>query len=378
MNITQKFIAKSRKNSDNTHSILFRIICNREIIYVNTGVRVHPAHWDKRNGRIKSSHPFASLLEPQLEEFAQKLNAFKARLCLDDETITVDKIKALFVVKEIQTKDFYEFVEYELTLNNKQYKPLTITQHRCHLRHLKEFAPVLNFDQITTGFLEQYEKHLASCRGNDTNTVHGKLKFIRTYINVAIRKGLIEKYVFRGYRLKRKPAKPRFMALSDFSQLEQYFEQTTRALHRNHLRYFLFACTTGLRYGDLKQLRWEHLQEGSVYIRMQKTGEVISIPISTRAMKYLPGKADSGFIFKVPTNQVANRILKDIGAAAGTKQTLSTHVARHTFATLSLNIGIPLHVVQKLLGHASLKTTEIYARVIDKTVSDEIKKWENI
>jgi integrase/recombinase XerC len=171
---------------------------------------------------------------------------------------------------------------------------------------------------------------------------------------------------------------PKHMSYDDFLKLEKYYKALDTGRLKNHLQYFLFSCTTGLRYGDMKQLTWQHIQDERIYIRMQKTGEAISVPISVRAMKYLPEKKDLGQVFVVPTNQVANRYLKEIGTAAGVQQQLSTHVARHTFASLSLNIGIPLHVVQKLLGHASLKTTEIYARVIDKTVSDEIKKWENI
>ncbi len=91
----------------------------------------------------------------------------------------------------------------------------------------------------------------------------------------------------------------------------------------------------------------------------------------------MPAKPPTdGFVFPVPSNQKANQFLKDIAKAAGISKPITMHMARHTFATYSLNIGMPLEVVQRVLGHSSVRTTEIYARIVNKTVEEQMKKWD--
>ncbi|MDR1345296.1 MAG: tyrosine-type recombinase/integrase, partial [Bacteroidales bacterium] len=88
------------------------------------------------------------------------------------------------------------------------------------------------------------------------------------------------------------------------------------------------------------------------------------------------GKGETLPIFKVYCNKTTNRILQDIGRSCGIGTHLTCHVARHTFATLSLQLGIPIEVVSRLLGHTSLKTTLIYAKVVDEVKVREMKKWD--
>ena len=202
------------------------------------------------------------------------------------------------------------------------------------------------------------------------------MKFIRTYINKAIRDSIIHEYVFNSYKLKQVSSKPKYLTYDQFQQLEAYFEKTSIPLHKKHLHYFLFACVTGLRYSDLKELKWSNIKGDWISIEAQKTESTVSIPINSIVKKYLPKKTDSKYLFDVPTNEAANRILKDIQKKSELTQNLSTHVARHTFATICLNFDFPLSVVQKLLGHKSIKTTEGYAKIIDKKLESEMKKWD--
>jgi integrase len=143
---------------------------------------------------------------------------------------------------------------------------------------------------------------------------------------------------------------------------------------------------------------------------MHKTGRSVTVPLSKRALRLLdealpkhfplPAAPDSSAqqredaqgnrktgspaqgkvgnlpVFKVYCNKTTNRILQDIGRSCGIGTHLTCHVARHTFATLSLQLGIPIEVVSRLLGHTSLKTTLIYAKVVDEVKVREMKKWD--
>jgi len=383
MKITYTFVLKNQINKDGSQSILFRIIFNREIIYINTGIRTFKKYWDTKNLEIKDVHPFANDQNIQLQSYPAKLNRLISLRTVNDDTVKIEDLKNLYHIKIAlpktrKTNNFIEYVEKNIETEGKQrLRPESLRLHKCRIKLLKEYCPVLYFDQINREFLLNYEDHLRNVLKNHPNTIHGKLKFIRTYINKAIRDGIIDKYIFKSYKLKQVRTKPKYLSYDDFLKLEKYYAETQVSLHKKHLQYFLFSCTTGLRYSDLKCIKWEDIKDNWIYIKMQKTCEPVCIPITKTVEKYLPEPKESGIIFNVPENQVANRFLKEIAAKAEVDQNISTHVARHTFATICLNKDISLPVVQRLLGHSSIRTTEIYAKIIDSKLKEEMSKWDN-
>ena len=140
---------------------------------------------------------------------------------------------------------------------------------------------------------------------------------------------------------------------------------------------FLFCCFSGLRYSDVQKLTWEEITlspEGYAQIetQMQKTGKDITIPLSDNALKWLPERsgqpASSRIFYKLP-DQVNNADvrLRTIIKKAGISKHVTFHVARHTFATLTLTYGADLYTVSKLLGHSNIRTTQIYAKIVDES-----------
>lgn len=137
-------------------------------------------------------------------------------------------------------------------------------------------------------------------------------------------------------------------------------------------RAFLFSCYTGLRRSDVFSLTADHVHGRTVSLRMRKTKDPINIPLSDAALKYLGDTGKKGPLF-VWRSQ--NKLRKDLAAwakAAGISKHVTFHVARHTFATLALTYGADIYTVSKLLGHADLKTTQIYAQIIDKKKEEAV------
>ncbi len=147
---------------------------------------------------------------------------------------------------------------------------------------------------------------------------------------------------------------------------------------------FIFQCYTGLAYSDLKELRPEHIyrgDDGNLWIRMerQKTAISFSVPLLKPAIelqnKYINADRKSVYLFPVLSNQKMNDNLKIIQELAGISKNLTTHLARHSFATtITLNNDVPIETVSRMMGHTNLRTTQLYAKVLDAKIGSDMKK----
>ena len=280
--------------------------------------------------------------------------------------------------KSIDISDsFYAFAVNEIEiLKKKNAAKDTIRGYTSYISKLKAFKPTLSFNEITRDFVTRYHMHMVSKLGNQVNTVHKSLSFMRTMIKRAQRDGLMKGNPFEYYPLQKKAGVREFLIEDELSKLEKLFaKDTMKKYQANTCRSFLFACYTGLRFQDVKNQRFQDIKEEVhngkkgliVRITMHKTKDPVSIPLIDKAVKLIGN--DDGLkvkkVFHVPSNQVANRFLKEIATAAEIDKTVTFHVSRHTFATNSITLGIPIEVVSKLLGHTNLKNTMIYAKVVD-------------
>jgi len=153
---------------------------------------------------------------------------------------------------------------------------------------------------------------------------------------------------------------------------------------------FIFACYTGLSYSDIAKLSFQHIHKGDdgedwIIIDRNKTNNRCRIPILPGALKILrkyknyAWNESEGLLLPVRSNQKMNAYLKELATVCKIKKTLSMHVARHSFATsVTLANGVPIETVSKMLGHNSLKTTQVYARIVDKKISDDMRKLKSL
>jgi len=377
-NITHKFILKHQINGDGTRSIIFRVTVDRKSIYIFTGVRIHEKNFDSKKlaKGFKSAEDFNIILYP----YREKLFSFISESAHNKTKILPEDVKKLYDDKtNAEPIDFYSYCDKILNTEGKTLRSSTMKLHKQRIKQLKEYTPVLTFDRIDRSWLVNYENHLKFVVKNDTNTIHAKMRFIRTYINKAIRDGIIKDYVFKQYRLKTKPTKKRFLPLDELKELEDLYLKTTSFHVKKTLQYFLFGCYTALRYGDLKKICWDDIKNDTICMTTEKTGIITNIPLNNRIRSVLPErKNDKVLIFDVPTNQVGNRSLKDIQEIAKVKTKLSFHVARHTFATIALNKGMSMSALSRLMGHTTSGSTEVYTKITDTKLIEEMKIWDNI
>ncbi|MDQ3190621.1 MAG: site-specific integrase [Bacteroidota bacterium] len=332
--------------------------------------------WDNKNSLIKLSYPDADQVNLLLKSHKKRAADIIYKYELEHKPLTFDIFEREF--KQAKSNCFYSFIELEI----KNYKnravnvSSTIAGYNTDLSKLQKFRSSLSFRDITVSFLSSYEGYMRNKLKNQQNTIHKSLKFIRTFVNRAIKQGLMQEYPFRNYTLKTVRSKREFLTYEELQKIDLHINEPIPSFHRKYLKIFIFCCHTGLRYQDIRSLRHGNIEGSALRITMHKTKEIVSVPLTKRAIELIGHGGKDEFVFKVPTNQVLNKYLKQIFINVGIEKTLSFHCSRHTFATVGLTFGIPIEVISKLLGHQDIKTTQIYAKVVDQVKIREMAKWD--
>jgi site-specific recombinase XerD len=265
--------------------------------------------------------------------------------------------------------NFVEYFEKFTIKKNQRY-------YKATLKYLKEFTGgAIKFLQINDKWLEEFKYHLLiKVTKNSANIYFAVLK---TSLKQAVKEKIIHENPSQYIdTIKTNEVKRTYLTIDELNKLS-----CTKCPNNEVKRAFLFACYTGLRISDLKKLTWGKIQPENgrhkLQYRQKKTGGFEYFPLSETASKLLSD--DSNIInlpnkpvFELPSKVHYNLLLKQWAKKAGIKKNLSSHVARHTFATLALTNGVDLYTVSKLLGHRDIATTQIYAKIIDKKKEEAV------
>lgn len=277
-----------------------------------------------------------------------------------------------------ETINFVDFMRSEIPCANIGKNTMKIHYNTANV--LEEYNPALDIRDINSQLLEALELYMHT-RGMAINTIARHMKTIKRYINVARKKEIIFKYPFLDYTIKAEETHRESLGEKELELLENYREQLTEP--NEVLNAFLFSCYTGLRYSDIcsftKQCIHRNNHKQWAILKMQKTNSEIRIPISTafegRALKLSKEiNRSRGLLFHLSSYQNTNRTLKRIMKQVGIKKNITFHCARHTFATLLIYRGVSITTIQKLLGHKSVKTTQVYSAVTDLTIEKELMR----
>ena len=222
------------------------------------------------------------------------------------------------------------------------------------------------------GFIE-YLNNAKTGQGRPLAAATKKLFFtlLTTALNTAVKEDILRENPTAKLSADEKPKKPEstreYLTIDELKGL-----MAARCNSEQIRRAFLFSCFCGLRLSDIEQLAWHDIRkDGTQYtacITMQKTKSPLYVPLSDEAMKQLPdrdGAADGDKVFSLPSRAHVNRVIKAWTGAAGITKKVTFHTARHTFATMMLTLGADLYTTSKLLGHTSVATTSIYAKIVD-------------
>lgn len=255
------------------------------------------------------------------------------------------------------------------------------------LATLKDYAPEALFVDIDKNYVKGYEQYLVSLNLRN-NTILKNLKHLKKAINSAASQGYIHKTtkeLFSLCTIRSEKCKKENLNHSEVLQLHNYLTSNFHCLpdrEKETLAAFLFSCYTGLRYSDLIDVEYSNFRKIKnkrwLSFRMKKTAQQVTIPVE----QLFNGRAlqvarlfhrTRGRLFHLPSNAICNRIIKRTYRQLSGKKQISFHTGRHTAATLLLYYNIPLNTVQYILGHTSIRTTEIYAKTNEATIHNSLK-----
>ena len=316
----------------------------------------------------------------QLRKKNAEIDIKNFRMTFEDDKSEYSTLTALF--------------EYHRIIDGKSLEPSTNLLYEVTERLLLRFVKVryklsdYKVDAIDKAFVMEFYAYLQGFKREGAArlcTVNGAMKHIqrlKRVMNLALQNDWISTNPVCLLHAKKNKVERGFLDEQELEKIKNVVLPPSYAVVRDM---FLFAVYTGISYIDMVNMTRENITIGIdrsrwVHFSRQKTGLRVSLPLLPPAEEildgfdcYRPAGEEGRKLFPMLTNQATNRCLKEIARTAGVKKDVTFHMARHTFATtITLQHGIPIETVSKMLGHASLTTTQIYAKVLDKKVMDDM------
>lgn len=275
---------------------------------------------------------------------------------------------------------FYEAAQKYLEQDKEDLSPLTLRTYYWNLKKIEYFRPNLECSDVNDSMVRDFRRHLQQL-GNKPNTIIKALSVLRNFSRKMLADGLISENPFNKVRIGQVYTRRGYLTTNELKKLYLNFQDRRRLLtetEQDVMRAFLFSCFTGLRYSDLHSLDASEIFDYKIRKQMHKTGDPVYVPIPLQARLLLPEKITSGRVFRVVENSHFNRTLRSAAKKLGYYKHIHCHLARHTFATTCITLGIPLPATSKLLGHRKLETTLIYAKFVDTFLDKEMKKFKKL
>ena len=369
-NLQIRFVFDRKKQATDTKKALLqievRVQKTSQKVFISTGIHLYKNQFSDRNGFTCRNHNNSVPITGKATRIFRQIEAF----CLSDKCKSIADVKN-WDKNEADTYSFIEFIKSELRKNDPSYA--VIEYHNSLIRRLEEFGKIKTFSDLTYANICDLDVFLRKTIKSSA-TLNKRHSAVKRYVKHAANLGLIDKNPYALFKMPSKKSKaPTFLEEREIQKIKEYEPLNDKTEHVKDL--FIFQCFTGLSYIDLSNF----------------DNSYISIVNSRKVIKSSRQKTDESFIslllpeaesilnkyaYKLPimSNQKYNDYLKLLGTGAGIKKNLTTHVARHTYATYLLNKDIPIETVSRAMGHSNIKMTQHYAKMLGRKVVSDMER----
>jgi site-specific recombinase XerD len=386
------FLCCSYRTRIKDHGIIkLRIAGLDKQINHSTRICIPIVDWDSKKVQVKPRHEQAYILNKQISDLRSKVIDFIETRTKNNELISADLLKAHLYGESKETKGLLDMIQYYIDTNKGRLSPGTVKQyesiHSKITKYLSQelLVPDYPLSNLNYRFLNDYRIYLESKCVNGPNTIDRDVKRLKAVIHLAQKLEIIKEDPFKNFKSQTVVTHRSTLNVHEIALIEELsIENETMNLVRDA---FLFMCYTGLSYSDLKNLSYSQIHQsiGSkriIKLQRHKTDEYCMVPLMDKAenliSKYIehPNKSSIDTVFPTISNQKMNQYLKLIMQLAGITKLITCHVARHSFATNSLEFNIPIETVSRMLGHTNIKTTQIYAKITETKLMNDFASFD--
>ena len=388
------FLLRKYKNRmDQPQHIFVRITLNGRKVEMTTHLKCTLNDWDQKHRRVSSKTKEAQAINNLLTAIRSRINHIYYEQTLYGETTTPQAIKDAFTGADKKNHYLLELFQSHNQDIRKQVgaskSKTTYSKYEVTRKHLQRFLKTKSLNDILLQRINyqlicEFEAYLKTTAQCGHNTAMKIIQFFKRIIIIALNNGYIKTNPFLNYKIRIEKVDREYLTMDELRALMSKEIDIPRIELVRDL--FVFSSFTGLSYIDLDNLKKENLFasfDGTTWIRINrnKTKETANIRLFDIPKMLIQKYAESHptHIFPRLSNQKVNSYLKEIASICGIKKNLTFHVARHTMATtISLSNGLPIETLAKVLGHANVRTTQLYARITDIKLSQDMQNLSNI
>lgn len=394
--------------------IIIRGLGNKKKLWFNTGEKIDPKHWDNSKQIAKRTYTGHPELNSYLTALKEKIKKRYRLLSLENDLITFEMVKAnvesLFQIKKpIDSKKlFYEAYKQFLEVKQIEKRHRTVQKYNTLLDHLKEFEKSkhykIAFDKMNLQFFEKFTAYLMQDLKHSNNTIGKYISSLKTFLRWAVDRNINTHLDFIKFKVF--SDKTDIVVLTEKELMNIYnldFNSVTiedKKLSVNILikvrDVFCFQCFTGQRFSDIENLKRDDIKNDSWFLHTYKTKDIIEIPLTPLAKEILGRYKDNSQPLPVISHQKTNNLIKDVCKYAEVNEPITlvryrgherletskpkydfitTHTARRTFVTISLEKGMKADTIMEITGHTSYKTFRKYVKITSKVKHQEMNKF---
>lgn len=392
------WISTSRRY-DGTGKIYARITVDSKRVNMSLKYTVPIENWDRQESRVLGKTTEAEEINTYLKEVESELFQSYRELRSRSSQITAQMVKAYYFGEDVNKHTLKELFDYHNLHNAHIVCNATMSHYKTCQKYLLAYIKKqykcddLKLSQLDHPFIVGFETFLRklhpvnhhACLSNNGAMKH--IQRLRKMIRIAVANEWLDKDPFQKFKIRMQRNEREYLNLQELQNIQEYHTRIERLHIVKDL--FIFSCYTGISYCDIMELGEDNLIlgiDGKYWIstKRMKTKNSFKLPMVGPALaiikryQYHP-KVETGKLFPKISNQKLNSYLKEIADACNIKKNMTFHMARHTFATtITLSNGVPIETVSKILGHTKLATTQVYARVLDEKISEDMNGLETI
>lgn len=388
------FLRKPKNHYCGTVPIYIRLTVDGQRVEWSAQRECNPDQWNNQSGRVRGTTQDAKKINAWLEQLNSQIFEAQRHFLSTGKDITAVAIRNKILGKGEEKKhtiiEVYRYHNEQFAeLVGIDFSPGTLKKFKTAFTSLQNFIkwkfkqPDIPITSLNHQFITDYEFYLKSVHGVQHNTAMGMIKKLKKIVRQCVANDWLPKDPFMSYKITTRETHRAYLLENELEMLINKRFATERLNLVKDL--FLFSCFTGLSYSDVAELTQMDIAVGIdremwIHTRRTKTDTDSRIPLLPTALmiidkyKHHPKAQAEGRLFPCISNQRMNSYLKEISDCLGYQKELTFHCARHTFATtVTLTNGVPIETVSKMLGHRSLRTTQLYAKVLDTKVSNDMK-----